>query len=307
MSGDIFNTVEKALDERTIGHNPERLSLLKGGVVYSNVVTTVSPTYAVETRSGQGGWLSGTLAECQHKYHGILNGIDDVMWDPTRDLYLPVSFSAADLAGKYFLQRFVRKGLGLDDPSERGERKPLVVCITRLVPQKGIHLIKHALWQTVEQGGQFILLGSGHADGDFRHLSENEFRDHRDARLMITYSEALSHFLFAAADVVLVPSIFEPCGLTQMIGMRYGAVPVVRQTGGLADTVKDVDGERERGNGFTFEGTHEDALRGSLGRALSYFKTKQTWWEDLVRSNMKTDFSWRKSAQAYLDLYRSVT
>ena len=118
---------------------------------------------------------------------------------------------------------------------------------------------------------------------------------------------ALSHFLFAAADVVLVPSIFEPCGLTQMIGMRYGAVPVVRQTGGLADTVKDVDGESERGNGFTFEGTHEDALRGSLGRALSYFKTKQTWWEDLVRSNMKTDFSWRKSAQAYLDLYRSVT
>lgn len=189
MSGDAFNTVEKALDERTIGHNPERLSLLKGGVVYSNAVTTVSPTYAVETSTGGGGWLSGTLAEYQQKYHGILNGIDDVMWDPSSDLYLPCAFSKDDLSGKYFLQRYLRSGLGLEDPaSDNGSgnnRKPLVVCITRLVPQKGIHLIRHAIWQTVKQGGQFVLLGSGHADGDFRHLAENDFKDHDQVKLIL--------------------------------------------------------------------------------------------------------------------------
>ena len=137
-----------------------------------------------------------------------------------RDLYLPCPFSPDNLQGKWFLQKYVRRGLGLEDPTESSRdesesRKPLVVCITRLVPQKGIHLIRHAIFRTVEKGGQFILLGSGHADGDFRHLAENEFRDHPDVKLMVTYSEALSHFLFAAADVVLVPSIFEPCGLTQ--------------------------------------------------------------------------------------------
>jgi len=300
MSGDMFNTVEKALDERTIGHNPERLSLLKGGVVYSNVVTTVSPTYAIETSTGQGGWLSGTLAEYQSKYHGILNGIDDVMWDPARDLYLPVPFSTSNLKGKYFLQKYVRSGLGLADPVQRGERKPLVVCITRLVPQKGIHLIRHSISKTVEQGGQFVLLGSGHADGDFRHLAEHDFKDHPDVKLIVGYSEALSHFLFAAADVVLVPSIFEPCGLTQMVGMRYGAVPVVRRTGGLADTVKDEE------NGFTFDGTDEGSLDGALCRAIECYKTRASVWEDLVVSNMKTDFSWTQSAQRYLDLYLSL-
>ena len=306
VSGDLFNTVEKALDERTIGHNPERLSLLKGGVVYSNVVTTVSPTYAEETSTGQGGWLSGTLSMYASKYHGILNGIDDVMWDPVRDLYLPVPFAHDNLEGKYFLQKYLRSGLGLGSPKE-GERKPLVVCITRLVPQKGIHLIRHAIFRTLEQGGQFILLGSGHADGDFRHLAEHDFKDHPEVKLMITYSEALSHFLFAAADVILVPSIFEPCGLTQMIGMRYGAVPVVRQTGGLADTVKDVDDENiasEKQNGFVFAGADEGSLNGALDRAIKYHKERASWWEGLTSKIMQMDFSWRSSASKYIDLYR---
>jgi starch synthase len=312
VSGDLFNTVEKALDERTIGHNPERLSLLKGGVVYSNVVTTVSPTYAEETSTGQGGWLSGTLSMYSSKYHGILNGIDNVMWDPQRDLYLPCPFSPGNLQGKRFLQKYVRRGLGFEDPAEgnRDEsRKPLVICITRLVPQKGIHLIRHAIFRTVEKGGQFILLGSGHADGDFRHLAENEFRDHPDVKLMVTYSEALSHFLFAAADVVLVPSIFEPCGLTQMIGMRYGAVPVVRQTGGLADTVKDVDDDNiasERKNGFTFTTPSEESLNGALDRAIKYHRERATWWDGLTAKIMTMDFSWQKSASSYLDLYKFI-
>ena len=140
----------------------------------------MSPTYAVETSTG-GGLAQRHLAEYQQKYHGILNGIDDVMWDPSSDLYLPCAFSKDDPSGKYFLQRYLRSGLGLEDPaSDDGSgnnRKPLVVCITRLVPQKGIHLIRHAIWQTVKQGA-VCALGSGHADGDFRHLAENDFKDH---------------------------------------------------------------------------------------------------------------------------------
>mmetsp|Transcript_2521 Transcript_2521/g.6005 ORF Transcript_2521/g.6005 Transcript_2521/m.6005 type:complete len:195 (-) Transcript_2521:129-713(-) len=190
---------------------------------------------------------------------------------------------------------------------EDGQRKPLVVCITRLVPQKGIHLIRHAIFRTQEQGGQFILLGSGHADADFRALAENEFKDHPDVKLMVTYSEALSHFLFAAADIVLVPSIFEPCGLTQMIGMRYGAVPVVRQTGGLADTVKDVDDDNISGdkqNGFVFAGADEGSLNEALDRAIKYHKERASWWDALCSKIMRMDWSWQSSAEQYIDLYR---
>ena len=126
---------------------------------------------------------------------------------------------------------------------------------------------------------------------------------------MVTYSESLSHYLFAAADIVLVPSIFEPCGLTQMIGMRYGAVPVVRQTGGLADTVKDVDDDSlpsQMQNGFVFGGADEASLNTALDRAIKYFKDRPLWWEALSMKIMKTDYSWRRSARSYIDIYKSV-
>ena len=312
IGGERYATIERALDERTIGHNPERLSLLKGGIVYSNAVTTVSPTYAEETRSGHGGWLGGTLSLHANKYHGVLNGIDTEMWNPRTDPFLPARFGAGeaeDLAGKAVCQAFLRRGLGLAEPGE-GERTPLVVCVSRLVPQKGIHLIRHALHRTVEQGGQFVLLGSGHADGDFRALAENEFRDHPNAKLMIMYNEALSHHLFAAADVVLVPSMFEPCGLTQMIGLRYGCLPLVRKTGGLADTVVDVDdaGAPEAAkNGFVFEGSDEASLDSALDRALKYFKERPEFWNSTVQRAMGQDFSWEQSSKKYLQIYDHVT
>ena len=317
VGGEQYATIERALDERTIGHNPERLSLLKGGIVYSNAVTTVSPTYAEETRSGHGGWLGGTLSLHSQKYHGVLNGIDTDMWDPATDPFLPAPFGAegeqdgapATLEGKEVCQKFVRRGLGLAEP-EDGARVPIVVCVSRLVPQKGIHLIRHALHRTVEQGGQFVLLGSGHADGDFRALAENEFKDHPNVKLLVMYNEALSHHLFAAADVVLVPSMFEPCGLTQMIGLRYGGLPLVRKTGGLADTVVDVDDtqapESEK-NGFVFEGSDEGSLDGALDRALKYYRERPEWWASTVQRAMGQDFSWEKSSEEYLQIYDRVT
>ena len=309
LDGNTFNTIERAMDERTIGHNPERMSLLKGGIVYSNGVTTVSPTYAEETRSGHGGWLGGTLTLHNEKYHGILNGIDVDIWDPRTDPFLPVPFSPATLReqgrGKRECKKFVRLGLGLADD----EDAPIVVCVSRLVPQKGIHLIRHAIHRTVEKGGQFILLGSGHADGDFRHLAEHEYKDHPQVKLMVTYSDPLSHHLFAAADVVLVPSMFEPCGLTQMIGLRYGALPVVRRTGGLADTIKDVDDSavpEEQKNGFVFDGADEGALNGALDRAIKYYKERPTWWHEMSAKVADLDFSWDRSSEDYVALYRSI-
>ena len=133
------------------------------------------------------------------------------------------------------------QGLGL----EASSTKPLVSCVTRLVPQKGIHLIKRGIYKSHELGGQFVLLGTGHADGDFHAMAEHEFKNHKDVRLLMLYSEALAHLIYAASDIVLVPSLFEPCGLTQMIAMRYGVLPVVRLTGGLADTVKDLSQDPE--------------------------------------------------------------
>ncbi|PNW71709.1 hypothetical protein CHLRE_16g665800v5 [Chlamydomonas reinhardtii] len=310
VPGENFATIDKALDERTIGHNPERLNLMKGGIVYCNAVTTVSPTYANEVlNGGAAGWLRSTFArpELRSKFHGILNGIDCEEWNPATDALLPANFDADRPAGKALCKEFLQKGLGLEvDP-----RKPLVAVVSRLVPQKGIHLIKAALFRTVEKGGQFVLLGSGHSDPAFRQLADGQFKDHPNCRLKIMYSERLAHMIYAAADVVVVPSMFEPCGLTQMIALRYGAVPLVRRTGGLADTVFDVDGPAggpaQPRNGFVFDGSDDGALHGALDRALTLYTTQPERWAALQQDNMRLDVSWGKSAKSYVDVYRSIS
>ena len=233
VPGSEFNTLEKAMDERTIGHNPERLCLMKGAIVYSNYVTTVSPTYAREALNGSAGFLGKTLMKERTKFSGVINGVDTEIWDARLDNFLPANFKPGKMEGKALCKKYVQMGLGMNvDP-----HKPLVVCISRLVPQKGINLIEHAIPRTKEKGGQFVLLGSGHSDPPFQRLAESVYKNDKDVKLLIFYSDALSHLLYAAADCVLVPSMFEPCGLTQMIAMCYGALPIVRKTGGLADTV----------------------------------------------------------------------
>lgn len=306
VPGETFATIDRALDERTIGHNPERLNLMKGGMVYSNAITTVSPSYANEILTGgAAGWLRGTLSrpEMKSKMRGILNGIDVEEWNPSSDAHLAANYNAQLPWGKAVCKRFLQKGLGLnEDPS-----KPLVAVITRLVPQKGIHLIRAALYRTLELEGQFVLLGSGHCDGDFRRLAEHDMRDNRDVSLSIFYSEALSHQIYAAADMVLVPSMFEPCGLTQMIGMRYGAVPVVRRTGGLGDTVRDVaSSPLGEGNGYVFDGTDEGSLFGALDRALKDYSSDRAAWSELSRNNMNAELSWGQPAADYVTIYSQL-
>ncbi|CAI5953428.1 unnamed protein product [Closterium sp. NIES-64] len=275
-----------------------------------DMATTVSPTYAAE--------VSGHAAVAAHraKFHGILNGIDPDLWDPMGDPFLPMKYSSAEVVeGKQAAKAELRARLNLRSftPSED---RPLVGIVTRLTAQKGIALIKHALWRTLDRGGQVVLLGSapdGRVQGEFEALARDLGRSHGDmARLWLTYDEPLSHLIYAASDMILVPSIFEPCGLTQLVAMRYGAVPVVRKTGGLRDTVMDVDSEEDRqraaergmeANGFSFEGADAAGVDYALNRAISGWYDGREWWQGLARRVMEQDWTWNRPALDYLELY----
>ncbi|KAK4854123.1 hypothetical protein QYF36_019228 [Acer negundo] len=316
LDGSTYASMDKAIDDRTIGHNPERLSLLKGGIVYSNAVVTVSPTYLKETLCS--GWLASTLLRNREKYFGVLNGIDTVIWDPATDVFLPANFHAQKHEGKKICKYYVQRGLGLvsegtlaSDPVPYiTDNVPLIVCVTRLVAQKGLHLITQAIKHTEELGGQMIVLGKasdGRVQREFEDLA-NSHNQGSSIRILLMYSEELSHMLYAAADMVLVPSIYEPCGLAQMIGMRYGAVPVVRKTGGLADTVFDMDdsSNREMANGFVFEGIDEGSLNCALDRAFRHYREKTDEWNSIVQKVMEIDNSWNNTASKYIETYNSI-
>ncbi|KAI4379704.1 hypothetical protein MLD38_005966 [Melastoma candidum] len=318
LDGSIYATVEKAVDDRTIGHNPERLSLLKGGIVYSNAVVTVSPTYLNETLCS--GWLADTLMKNRDKYFGILNGIDTEMWNPATDACLPVRFNAQKLQGKKLCKCYVQKGLGLDLEGEghsdmhsllnETQRVPLVICISRLVAQKGLHLIRQAIKHVEELGGQMVVLGKApdsRVEKEFNDLADVYNQGHQ-IRILLLYSEELSHLLYAAADMVLVPSLYEPCGLAQMIGMRYGAIPVVRKTGGLADTVFDIEDESKRdvANGFVFEGIDEGSLNWALDRAFTHYRERPEEWAKMVKKVTEIDNSWNRTAGNYIEVYNSI-
>ncbi|XP_034698177.1 probable starch synthase 4, chloroplastic/amyloplastic isoform X1 [Vitis riparia] len=284
----------------------DRVNPVKGAIVFSNIVTTVSPTYAQEVRTSEGGrGLHSTLNSHSKKFIGILNGIDTDAWDPATDVYLKSQFNANDLQGKAENKEALRKHLGL---SYADTRRPLVGCIARLVPQKGIHLIRHAIYRTLELGGQFVLLGSSpvpHIQVEFEGIA-NHFKGDDHIRLILKYDESLSHSIYAASDMFLIPSMFEPCGLTQMIAMRYGSIPIARKTGGLNDSVFDVDDDTiplQFRNGYTFLNPDEQGLNGALERAFNHYKTNKESWQKLVKKDMNIDFSWESSALQYEEIY----
>ncbi|KAK9832645.1 hypothetical protein WJX81_006656 [Elliptochloris bilobata] len=278
--------------------------LIGRAMAASAVATTVSPTYAAE--------VSGHPAIAPHmsKFFGIRNGIDHDIWDPTEDRFLPRNYGVEDASeGKAAAKAELRRRMSLGAADV-----PVVAVVTRLTHQKGIHLIKHAAWRTLERGAQFVLLGSApdpKVQADFNVLAGELARAYPDrARLWFAYDEPLSHLIYACADMLLVPSMFEPCGLTQMIAMRFGAVPVVRRTGGLNDTVFDVDHDGERAaaaafptNGFSFEGTDAAGLDYALNRALTAWYNDRTAWTALVRRIMEQDWSWSEPALDYIELY----
>ncbi|CAN6445436.1 unnamed protein product [Victoria cruziana] len=288
-----------------------KVNAVKGGIVFSNIVTTVSPTYAEEVRTAEGGHgLHDTINKHSRKFYGILNGIDTDAWNPATDILIRFQYTADDLQEKAGNKDALRKYLGL---SSTNTSMPMVGCITRLVPQKGVHLIRHSIYRTIELGGQFLLLGSSpvpHIQREFEDIA-SYFHGHQNVRLILKYDEILAHSIYAACDMFVIPSIFEPCGLTQMISMRYGSIPIARRTGGLNDSVFDIDDETiplQFRNGFTFSTADEQGLNSALDRAFNYYKRSPEKWRELVIRAMNIDFSWEPSARQYEELYkRSLT
>lgn len=285
-------------------HNPHALNLMKGGIVYSNFVTTVSPRYATEAKDhGQGFGLEPTLHIHHAKYGGVVNGIDYHIWNPEIDRYIPYHYGLNNLEDKYKNKRALRDRLMIAD-----NEKPIVAFVGRLDPQKGLELIRHAIFYTLHRRGQFVLLGAS-PDGQINNYFwslKHQLNDNPDVHIEIGFNEELSHLIYAGADIMLVPSRFEPCGLTQLIALRYGTVPVVREVGGLADTVFDKDHSykslHER-NGYVFRDYDYSGLESALGRALSCYYDYPNHFRELMSNGVRCDFSWKNPGQDYLNIY----
>jgi starch synthase len=274
----------------------DQLNFMKAGLVFADALTTVSPHYAREILTPEHGHdLDGVLRHRARHLTGILNGID-ASWDPATDKHLPARFSRGDLAGKAACKEALQAELGL--PQRAGV--PLVAMVGRLAEQKGIDLVAAALGQLTSLDLQLAVLGSG--DPRHEEVLRRAARDRPEKMAVrIGFDEGLAHRIEAGADVFLMPSRFEPCGLNQMYSLRYGTVPVVRAVGGLEDTVEDFDGHRS-GTGFKFREYHPQALLTALRRALDVHRDA-TAWRGLQERGMALDFSWDKSAEAYERLF----
>ena len=282
----------------------QALNLMKAGVVYSNFVTTVSPHHAMEAKDlGQGFGLEPTLHIHHRKFGGVVNGVDYSIWNPEIDPHIPVRYTVDNIEGKYDNKRALRQRLMLAD-----NEKPIVAFVGRLDPQKGLELIRHAIFYTLHRGGQFVLLGSspeGQINNYFWSL-KHQLNDNPDCHIEIGFNEELSHLIYAGADMMIVPSRFEPCGLAQLIALRYGTVPVVREVGGLADTVIDKDFSwrplHER-NGYVFRDYDEAGLESALGRAISCYYEFPEHFRETIKNAMRSDYSWKNPGQDYLNIY----
>ena len=279
-----------------------QVNLMKGGILFADYLTTVSPTYSQEIQTGRFGFgLEGVLAHRRDRLVGIVNGIDTDLWNPAADPELPSRYSARDLAGKQAckaaLQREVKLPVG---PA------PTCVVVSRLASQKGLDLVADIVPDLVRQGAQVILLGTG--DGELeQRFQALAVRHPQHVAVRIGFDEGLAHRIEAGGDLFLMPSRYEPCGLSQLISLRYGTVPVVRRTGGLADTVSPFvrAGGGIRGTGFVFQEATSAALGAAVQEALQTYADRAAW-QALQVAGMQTDVSWERSAQDYVTLYRTM-
>jgi starch synthase len=275
----------------------DRLNLMKAGLVFSDALTTVSPSYAREIQTPEGGeGLDGLLRARSRDLSGILNGIDHQEWDPATDPHLPAHFDARRLAGKHACKRALQEEMGLPVRPE----VPLVAMVGRLADQKGVDLVLAALPELMRRELQLVLLGSGRRDWEEAFAQAAREHPHRLAA-RLGFDEGLAHRIEAGADIFLMPSRFEPCGLNQLYSLRYGTVPVVRRVGGLADTVQDFDGWKQ-GTGFVFADYDPRAMLAALRRAKEAFRDKRAWGA-IARRGLALDFSWGRSAALYEALY----
>ena len=278
-----------------------RISFLKAGIVFSHMVTTVSPRYAEEIQTAQFGFgFDGILRERAGKLVGIVNGIDYDQWNPAIDPHLPEPFDADHLEGKVASKRRVLEVFGFP-VNETTLARPLIGMVSRLVDQKGFDLLQAAADELPGLGASFVLLGTG--DRRYEDLWRGLARRFPDVvAAHIGFDEGLAHLIEGGSDIFLMPSQFEPCGLNQMYSLRYGTVPLVRATGGLYDTVSNYDAATGEGTGFTFHDYSPDALLGTLRWALAVSRERDAW-RRLQRAGMQRDHSWDSSARAYVSVY----
>ncbi len=291
-------------DRMRDNHNPRALNLMKAGIVYSNFVTTVSPRHAWEAKdAGQGHGLEPTLHTYHCKFGGVLNGLDYDQFNPETDPYIPTHYNAATIEKKYENKRALRQRFWLSD-----NEKPIVAFIGRLDAQKGLELVRHAIFYSLNHRAQFVLLGSSPERGINDHFLglKRHLNDSPDCHLEIAYNEELARLIYAGSDLMLVPSRYEPCGLTQLIALRYGTVPVVRSVGGLADTVFDKDysarPQQER-NGYVFHQADNAGLESALHRAFGCYYHFPEHFRQLMLNAMGSDNSWNQPGQHYVNIY----
>lgn len=279
------------------------LSFIKAGIYYSDLITTVSPRYAQEIQtSEQGCGLEGLLHARRNHLVGILNGVDDRVWNPAHDSLITAQYDARHLKGKLRCKQALLKTLHLEQQTDR----PLIGVVSRLTEQKGMNLVLEAIDPLIHRGAQWVVLGSGDpwlesAFLDKQQKQANHIHVHRG------YDESLAHQIFSGCDLIVVPSRFEPCGLTQLYGLAYGCVPVVRRVGGLADTVVDANANSlaaHQATGFTFDAFETPALLDALHRALDAYGRPD--WTDIQQAGMSQAFSWHHSAGLYAQHYATL-
>lgn len=287
-------------DDRLL-HNGA-VNLMKAAIVFSDAVTTVSDTYAKEiTTDRYGEGLQNVIRGYSYKLTGILNGIDYDMYSPSNDKNVACPYNRKTVRkGKAANKQLLQRQLGLPDTD-----KPLVGLVSRLVDQKGLDMVCDVIERLLQNDMQFVLLGTGEKryEDAFRAIASRH-PDKMSANIF--FDTALSSMIYAASDFVLVPSVFEPCGLTQLIGLKYGAVPIVRETGGLSDTVRSYNEHTCQGNGFSFAECNSHDLEFTVNRALDFYFNRNATYRAIQQTGMAQDYSWKESSQKYVELYLSL-
>jgi len=279
-----------------------QINLLKGGIVAADAVTTVSPRYSVEIQSDELGYgLDGVLRTRAGQLHGILNGVDYQDWSPETDSLIPAKFSRKDLAGKAANKAALMKAFDLDPKLADA---PILAIISRLADQKGFDLVAQIMPQLMKEKLMVVILGTG--EEKYHRWLEAEAPKYKGKLgVKIAFDNKLAHIMEAGADMFLMPSRYEPCGLNQIYSMKYGTIPVVRATGGLADTVTPVGDAKAPGTGFVFTDYTPEAFLKAIHTGLNAFANKDLW-RRIMEHAMSQDFSWKVSARKYLELYRSL-
>jgi starch synthase len=281
-----------------------KLSFMKAGLFFSNKITTVSPTYALEIQGEeQGCGLNGLLGGRRYDLRGILNGVDPKVWSPSKDKLIHANYSVSSMAGKLKCKTALQEQMGLKVQDE----KPLFVVVSRLTEQKGLNLVLEGLPELLKQGGQIAVLGSGDKDKEEAFRAAAATNPDMVA-VQFGYDEAQAHRIIAGGDVILVPSRYEPCGLTQLYGLGYGTLPLVRAVGGLVDTVTDCALENmadKTATGFVFEQFNVDSYNRAVRRAFALYERK-TDWKQVQKRGMQQGFGWDVAAKQYLSLYEQV-